>query len=69
MTEEQWMLILEALNALLDDDESYNLDIRKLINQIIIDQKYDINQNVLSFMKRKGIDYLANRAFIQKENP
>ena len=67
MTEEQYKLILEALNAFLDEDESCNLDIRKLINQIIIDQEYDINQNVLFFMKQKGIDYLSNRAYIEED--
>ena len=31
----EYKLILEALNAYLDDDESYNVEIRQLIKKII----------------------------------
>tara|TARA_R100000152_G_C6686502_1_gene119129 strand:+ start:290 stop:424 length:135 start_codon:yes stop_codon:yes gene_type:complete len=32
---DEYKLILEALNAYLDDDESYNVEIRQLIQKIV----------------------------------
>ncbi len=35
MDKDEYKLILEALNAYLDDDESYNVEIRQLIQKIV----------------------------------